>query len=497
MTSRSGAELAVVLDRTNSRPLPIQLADGVRARIVSGTLAPGDSMPSTRFLASRLHVARGTVVAAYDQLLGEGYLLAAQGRPTTVHPALERIHPMAGRAPAADPVASAAPSTARTAVRRRGRTTTDPGPSPIDLRPGTPDASGLQGAAWRAAWRRAAVQPLPATPDPAGLAALRAGSAEHLRLMRALPVSADRLVITAGAREGLGVLLAALAAHRGRPRLRVGVESPGYPTLRTALTAQGHLQVPCPVDDGGLRIESLPVGEQAPDALIVTPSHQYPRGGSLALRRRLELLEWAQRWEVLVVEDDFDSELRYVGAPLPTLSALDPTGERTALLGTFSTLLTPALATGYLALPESLQLGVLRLRAQLGMPVSTVTQHAVADLLETGQLRRHTRRMRSVYARRRERVRAAFDTAVSARLAPMHGGVDALVTTADSEDVVVDRCRAAGLIVGRQSAYWAGTPGAQTAARGERVGIVVGFARADEDVLTRALPALVAACDGP
>lgn len=545
MTARSSVELTVVLERSGALPLPVQLADGIRSQVASRALAPGDALPSTRLLASRLGVSRGTVVSAYDQLIGEGYLRAEQGRPTTVHPGLERIHPstpasLPGSAPSPSP---GSPSSFSPAPRTSGFGEGPiPHPAPVaddavdglpvreehllDLRPGQPDTSRVEGPAWRAAWRHAAGQPLPVRPDPAGQGVLRRASAEHLRLMRALPASPDRLVITAGAREGLSLLLGTLSARSGRARLRVGVETPGYPTLRAAVEALGHERVACPVDDDGLRVDLLPAGDDAPDVLIVTPSHQYPLGGSLSLQRRLELLEWAQRHDVLIVEDDFDSELRYVGAPLPTLSALDPTGASVALLGTFSALLSPALATGYLVLPDPWLDPVLERRRQLGVPVSALTQAAIAHLLDSGYLRRHTRRMRSVYARRRDRIRAAFAETRRARLAPMHGGVDVVITTDDEEAAVVGRCRDAGLLVGRRSAYWsAASPlpseasdvdcadrsdcGIHGGSDGEVAGdirggaggrggggIVVGFARTDDEVLSRVLPQLVAACEG-
>lgn len=544
MTARSSVELTVVLERSGALPLPVQLADGIRSQVSSRALAPGDALPSTRLFASRLGVSRGTVVAAYDQLIGEGYLRAEQGRPTTVHPGLERIHPSTpasrpGSAPSPSP---GSPSSFSPAPRTSGFGEGPiPHPAPVaddavdglpvreehllDLRPGQPDTSRVEGPAWRAAWRHAAGQPLPVRPDPAGQGVLRRASAEHLRLMRALPASPDRLVITAGAREGLSLLLGTLSARSGRARLRVGVETPGYPTLRAAVEALGHERVACPVDDDGLRVDLLPAGDDAPDVLIVTPSHQYPLGGSLSLQRRLELLEWAQRHDVLIVEDDFDSELRYVGAPLPTLSALDPTGASVALLGTFSALLSPALATGYLVLPDPWLDPVLERRRQLGVPVSALTQAAIAHLLDSGYLRRHTRRMRSVYARRRDRIRAAFAETRRARLAPMHGGVNVVITTDDEEAAVVGRCRDAGLLVGRRSSYWsAASPlpseasdvdcadrsdcGIHGGSDGEVAGdirggagcrgggIVVGFARTDDEVLSLVLPQLVAACEG-
>ncbi|MDO5618877.1 MocR-like pyridoxine biosynthesis transcription factor PdxR [Kocuria sp.] len=485
MTARTLTDLIVTLDRTDPRSLPVQLADGIRAQITRGTLGPGDAVPSTRHLAQRLGISRGTAVAAFDQLLAEGYLQAQQGKPTTVHPGLERIHPHRSETPPSAPTPTHHPGT-----------TTTPHQLVADLRPGQPDSSRVAGSAWRAAWRHAAAQNVEPSGDPQGLPSLRAAVAEHLRLMRALPVTPESVIVTAGAREGLTLLLAAAAQRNGRSHLRVGLESPGHPGLRDVPGAHGHSVVPCSVDQQGLRVDLLPVGQDAPDVLIVTPSHQYPLGGSLTLERRLELLEWAKRWDVLVVEDDFDSELRYVGAPLPTLSALDTTGQQVALLGTFSTVLTPALATGYVAVPENLRGGVVELRTTLGTPVAAVTQFAVAHLLTSGHVRRHTQRMRTAYSRRRDTVQAAFGQTSCARLVPMHGGIDAVIHTELSEDLVVQRCAAAGLRVGRQSNYWAweSSSSSETVSADGPHGIVVGFAQADDNQLRNVLPKLLAAC---
>lgn len=494
MTQRAATDLTVVLDREDPRPLPVQVAAGIREQIAGATLAPGDTVPSTRFLATRLGVSRGTVVSAYDQLLGEGYLHAAQGRPTTVHPGLERIHPDPARTererpdtgPPGDQLGGLPPDQRSRAVPPSAHGQL------VDLRPGQPDSSRLAGAAWRSAWRHAASQPPSPPPDPLGLPPLREAIGEHLRLMRALPVAPSSLLVTAGAREGLTLLLAATARRNGRTQLRVGLEAPGHPGLRDVPPAHGHAVVPCTVDRDGLRVDLLPEGRDAPDVLIVSPSHQYPLGGSLTLQRRLELLEWAQRWDVLLVEDDFDSELRYVGAPLPTLSALDATGEQVALLGTFSTVLTPSLATGYVVLPGHLRTPVTGLRDTLGVPVAAVTQYALAHLLSSGYLRRHTQRMRTAYRRRREAVQDAFDGVRLARLAPMHGGVDAVILTELPEETVIERCAAAGLLVGRQSKYWSWGADQGLAPRGQ--GIVVGFAQAGDDDLVDLLPRLVGAC---
>lgn len=492
MTARAATDVSLTLDRTDHRSLPVQVADALRAQITSGVLAPGESVPSTRHLSERLGISRGTVVTAYDQLLGEGYLQASQGQPTVVHPALNKIHPRFS----GQPKSAGTQNSFRNTEGAAALTDTDT-QSLVDLRPGQPDSSRVAGPAWRAAWRHAAAQPTDLSPAPIGLDLLREAVAEHLRLMRALPVPASSLVVTAGAREGLTLLLAATARRNGRAQLRVGLEAPGHPGLREVPSTHGHTVVPCPVDRNGLRVDQLPTGRNAPDVLVVTPSHQYPLGGSLTLERRLELLDWAHRWDVLLVEDDFDSELRYVGSPLPTLSALDSVGEQVALLGTFSTLLTPSLATGYVTAPENLLPAVRHIRETLGVPVAAITQFALAHLLSSGQVRRHTQRMRTEYRRRRDAVQAVFSEATHAQLVPMHGGIDAVIHTDRPEQDVIAACRERGLVVGGQSEYWTWGDGKVSPTGDRGHGVVVGFARPDDSDFQRVLPVLLEVCDRP
>ena len=164
----------------------------------------------------------------------------------------------------------------------------------------------------------------------------------------------------------------------------VGVESPGYPSLRKVPTALGHRIVGLPTDDHGLDPEGLPTGSDATnlDAVLITPSHQYPWGGSLSASRRAAVIEWAERAGCWIIEDDFDSELRHVGAPLPALASLDE--EHTILLGTFSSVLTPALGCGYLVIPPDLMHPFAEQRQATGQPVPAIVQEAVADYLSTG-----------------------------------------------------------------------------------------------------------------
>lgn len=536
-------EFPVELDRTLDTPLPVQLAASLREAIDAGTLRPAEPVPATRVLASRIGVARGVVVAAYEQLIAEGYLVATHGRGTAVNPQLAAAACLGGW-PAGDAAGDAAgaaagassPGTADGARGAQGaqgaqsrlgaRGTlgqTDSGPraaasgrqgpgaprgvsaalesnGPLTgtgrqpLAPGEPIPSAIHSPAWRAAWREAAARAHLVAP-PLGDPRLREEIADHLRRMRSTARAASDVIVTAGTREGLGLLLTSLGTTRGRG-LVVGVEDPGLPSLRGVAARHGARIVALPTDSEGLDTARLPEGVL--DLVIVTPSHQYPLGGSLPLVRRRELLAWAKRGGVVIVEDDFDSELRYTGSPLPTLAALDDAVDGSVvLLGTFSRTVAPALSAGYLLAPESIRSTIEPVRRELGGPVSSVVQFALAHYLATGELRRHTARLLRRYAERRDLVSERLAGATDVRVRPMDGGLHAVLEFVgpdpaqlrERENAAVERVRDAGLGAEPLGGYW------QRRGSG-MAGIVIGLGGPDDAEFDRALRALAAVLRG-
>ena len=459
MRTAGDVTLPIAIDRADARPLPRQLADEVRTAIGNGLVAAGEPVPATRALAQRLGVSRGTVVAAYDQLLAEGYLLGRVGHGTIVNPALRDVHP---------------PSTAR----RADEQAIPARPRLIDLRPGQPWTADVVNAGWRAAWRRAAEHPLESLPA-AGLPELRTEIADHLRRMRGVRRAADHVLVTAGARDGLGLLLAMLG-----PARVVGVEDPGYPSLRRVPPRLGSSVMPLPTDDAGLVCDDLPTGARAPHVVVVTPSHQYPLGGSLPVARRQALLDWARAEHVVVVEDDYDSELRYTSAPLPALAALDdPENGCVVTLGTFAKTLGPGLGVGFLVAPERLIDDLHRTRTDLGQPVSQVTQWALATYLASGELRRHTQRMRREYRRRRALVLDLLGDLPDARVKAMDGGLHAVVESGIPEPELLERIRERGVVVAGLADYWS-RPAAGAG------GVVLGYGGVPVEQLSKGLAAI-------
>ena len=414
------------VSRDYPTPIPAQIAAGIRDAVATGALSPNDAIPSTRVLAEQLGVSRGSVVTAYDQLEGEGYLLTSQGAPTRIHPDL-------------------------TVAARMPERTTDAPPrmtpkAQISLKPSPGNAGTIRPVTWRKAWREAAAEP-DNSMDKSGEPELRHAVAEHLRLARSMHVSPDQIVVTGGSREGLMCILYALG-----PELRVGVEDPGHPGLKRVIPLGGHTVVECATDPDGIVVSELP---DTLDALLVTPSHLYPFGGAMPAARRVELLEWAARTETVVIEDDFNTELRYRISPQPALSSL-ATRADVLTLGTFSTLLSRELAAGYVVASPATAEVLREVRSVLGMPVSSVTQRAIAYLLNDGVARRSSRAVHRGLAQRRKVLNERLVPLINgAELAPGDGAdLTVRFDTRNERDEFEQRLLEAGIESGHESALW-------------------------------------------
>ncbi len=466
----------LVLDRATDTPIGAQLVEGVRRGILGGLLRPGDPLPSTRALASELGVSRSAIVAAYEQLAGEGYLEMRQGAPTRVAQlARDGARPEASAGRIARPVPSGAPAATESPA--------PPEEPRIDLRPGRPSTARLDTRAWRAAWRHAAALEVPSDSPPRfGVPRLRAEIADHLRQARGVVCAADDIVVTAGTSEAVSLIAATLRSRGGRPPT-VAVEHPGYPTARRIIEHRGVRTTAVPVDRDGISIEHLRRMSQPADAVMVTPSHQYPLGGRLPVATRLALLDWARDADALVIEDDYDSEFRHLGPPLPALASLDGEG-RAVLLGSFSKVLTPALRLGYLVLPPNpeLRAAIAALRVDEQCPVPGVAQEAAAALLASGAVRRHIAVTSRDYAHRRRLVQAALGELPGARLSGLDGGLHAVVEfdRAGTSDSVVERLAREGVAVARLADY-------SVVAGDEREGIVFGYASPSDTLLAESL----------
>jgi len=378
--------LHLAVDRSAGIPIHRQIYEGLRRAILDGRLRPGQQVPSTRALAAELEVSRLPVLTAYEQLLHECYLDGRAGSGTFVSAALPD-----------DLLRSPVPPSARSASSTPPRVRDYGGLGPF--RTSLPALDQFPRAQWArlvARHARALTHAEMMYGDPAGVVSLRIAIAEHLRAARAVRCEVEQVLVVSGSQSALRLAAAVLLA----PGDRVAMEEPGYPGARAALRAGGAEVVPVPVDEQGLRVASLRRRGRRVRAVYVTPSHQYPLGMSMTAARRLALLDWAFRQEAWVLEDDYDSEYRYVSRPLGALQGMDA-HERVIYIGTFSKVLFPAMRVGYLVVPPSLWQRFVDARAAIDLFSPTLYQLALAEFLREGHFARHLRRMRGVYLKRR------------------------------------------------------------------------------------------------
>lgn len=381
-----------------AQPVIRQVYEQVRAAIHLGALRPGGRLPSSRDLALRLGVARASVVAAYDQLLAEGY---AQGRPgsgTYVSQDLSGVLDVAAQ-----------PAARRTAVGGE-RVASPPTAGPQLFSNGRTLMDARAQDAWAASTRRALRSLGPehfGYAEPAGDIRLRAAIADYLRAARGVVCDPEQVVITAGAQHAVDLAVRLLL----KPGDRVWLEDPGYPNTWQALVAAGAQGCAVPVDRAGLVVKAGIAAAPDARAVFVTPSHQFPLGVAMSMGRRLELIAWARSAGAWVVEDDYASEFRYAGAPLASLQGLDG-GERVIYVGTFNKSLFPGLRLGYLVAPKPLMAAFAALRRLADRQPPTLTQAITLDYLESGHFAGHIRRRRLAYKSQRD----ALATALQARL---------------------------------------------------------------------------------
>jgi GntR family transcriptional regulator/MocR family aminotransferase len=386
--------LHLPLDRSSGVPIHRQIYEGFRRAILDGLLRPGQRVPSTRALAVELDVSRLPVLTAYDQLLHEGYLDGRIGSGTFVSAAV----PDDLLRPPVPPDATAPLSRARRAPRPPPPVRDEGGLGPFRM--SLPALDQFPHAAWArlvARHAHALRHAEMAYGDPAGLVPLRLAIAEHLRAARAVRCEVEQVLIVSGSQAALR-LAAAVLLGRGD---RVAVEEPGSPLARAALGAGGAEVVPVRVDEEGMSVASLRRRDGRVRAAYVTPSHQYPLGTSMTAGRRFALLDWADRRGAWLLEDDYDSEYRYVSRPLGALQGMDA-HDRVVYIGTFSKVLFPAVRVGYLVVPPSLWQRFVDAREAFDLFSPTLYQLALAEFLREGHFARHLRRMRGVYMARRD-----------------------------------------------------------------------------------------------
>lgn len=457
--------MPLLLDRVAPEPLHRQLYDQLRAAILTGRLAPGERLPSSRALAASLGVSRSTTVLAFDQLLGEGYLTTRLGAGTYVPTELPELQLEANPAgPAASTPTTTYPLSdygQRLAASGALNVTAEAAPITFTTY-GGPALDHFPLDVWRAVTLRRlrdAGVPLGYERDASGYLPLRAAICEYVSRARAVTCHPDQIVIVGGSQQALD-LAARLFVNAGD---RVVIEEPGYLGARHVFGAYGADLVPVPVDESGLQVDRLP--DAGVRLVHVTPSHQFPTGSVLSLSRRLALLDWAERTGALVLEDDYDSEYRFGERPIPALQGLGRHG-RVLYIGTFSKVLFPGLRLGYLIVPDALVGLVSRAKWLADRQAPLLEQAVLADFLSEGHLGRHVRKMRTLYAARRACLTQALARYFGDRVRFVgdQSGLHLLITLESgySDCVVLARAEAEGVGLASAASYYAGpAPGGQ------------------------------------
>lgn len=373
--------LMPVLPEAGTRASALYTA--LRRLIETGLAPPGAKLPPTRDLMKRLKISRTAAVAAYERLTAEGFAEARVGAGTFVATAVPHV--------------GEAPATFSPHYR-------PPVPMPLALGVATPDPRTFD------AFRRLIAHDL-ARPhesffrygDPRGGVEIRQAIADYLQTARGVRCSPEQIVVTAGTQQGLDLVLRAVA----KPGDPVLVEDPCYPSALAALHGAGAVPLPVQVDREGLDVEAIGVRRDVAKAVYVTPSHQFPLGVTLSMRRRLALIEWARGTGAVIIEDDYDSEFRYAGPPLTAMQGMDASGS-VAYIGTFSKVLFPGLRTGYAVVPERLLQRVIELRQRADRQPPVLAERALARLISEGHFSAHLKRARRAAGEAREWLVAAL-----------------------------------------------------------------------------------------
>ncbi|WP_342708222.1 PLP-dependent aminotransferase family protein [Bradyrhizobium sp. B124] len=373
-----------------------QIARALRAAIANGELKAGEYLPSTRALSTSLGVARGTVTEAFEQLQAEGYLQSQVGAGTRVAATLaEQARPVVVNRSLNKPAPIQLP--ARAARLAKVVTAFTPMPE-VPFAIAVPGGAVAPDDNWRRLGNRvrASRAAAPASyGDPRGLMALRQAIADYVRKSRAVHCEPGQVVITAGTQQGLYLAGRVLLSAGDR----VWAEDPAYPGMTAVLDDLDLVTTRVAVDAQGIDVEAAIAACPDARAAFVTPSHQYPLGMPMSMARRNALVAWAQRSNAWIVEDDYDSELRYAGHPFPSMQGLAPS--RVIYLGTLSKVLFPSLRLGYVVAPLPLIDAFAGARALLDRHSPTTDQHVLAAYMSEGLFEAHIRRIRGVYAARR------------------------------------------------------------------------------------------------
>lgn len=464
-------------------PLHARIQRAIRQLILDGALGVGKPLPASRALAASLGVSRDTVEAAYGQLHAEGFIERRVGSGSFVSEMTQRPSGRGQARRLGPPRTQAATLSQRGAVMFKGGGVRDFSV----LRPfvpGVPETRGFPVPIWerleRQVLKEYGSQAL-RHGDPQGMAPLRRAIADYVNLERGAHASADRVLVLTSSQQAMA-LCANVLLDAGE---RIFIEDPGYHGARRAFEAAGLECAPIPLDAQGLLVERLRADPRPAKAVCLTPSHQFPTGATLALDRRLALIEWAARQPAWLIEDDYDSEFHYAGRPTACVQGLDP-HERTIYIGTFTKSLFPGLRIGYMVLPSALVEPMTVARTLLDGHSASIAQLTLARFIEGGHFGAHVRAMRGVYAERLDTLVRLVRTHLAGFVEPRVpiGGLQlpCLLTCAIAEQDAIAAARRAGIELMGLTGLHAAEP--------RQAGFLLGFAAYAPDELEAAVKTL-------
>lgn len=388
----------IVLDRNSETPLHRQLYRQLRELIEGRILLSGTALPSTRTLAKDIGVGRNTVIAAYDQLSLEGFLGTVRGSG-----------PLVKELPTYAPRPRKLSQTGESTLSVRGRMMSEQpyhhgAPGITAFHPGLPDADNFPFNTWSKLLTRRAKQArsdLFGTYHVTGYPPLCQAIARYLAASRGVNCRPEQIIITNGAQSAFDLLSRLLID----PGEAVWMEEPGYYGAAAAFLSAGAKLVPLNINENGWDLQQP---AEKPRVIFVTPSCHYPLGYTMSMQQRLNLMRRASDWNAWVIEDDYDSEYRFQGQPIPALQGI-AAGSHVIFVGTFAKILFPAMRLGYMVVPMDIRDRVTAALSATGQFAPLITQAALADFMNEGHLARHLRRMLRIYAERRQTFIEQFD----------------------------------------------------------------------------------------
>ncbi|MGO4302302.1 MocR-like pyridoxine biosynthesis transcription factor PdxR [Cupriavidus sp. RAF12] len=473
------------------KPLNRGLYECIRGAILDGSLPRATRLPPQRDLAAELGLSRNTVMYAYEQLLAEGYLRARTGSGTFVADTAPESYLNATAAAITDAGPRAMPGLSPRGQQLLANASASPTQWGAFM-PGVPDLRRFPHRRYAQISARLWRQPPPewlSYGHGGGLPALREAVAAHLRVARSVRCDAEQVLITEGIHQAIDLVVRLL----GSTGDQAWVEEPSYWGIRGVLQVSDIGMVPMPVDDEGLTLPEADAGrlsgrtEPAPRFIFVTPSHQYPLGAVMSLKRRRALLEFARQHGSWIVEDDYDSEFRFSGQPIPSLQGMEADAP-VIYIGTFSKTLYPGLRMGYLVLPRELAGAFQTAHAELYRAGHLMTQATVAEFMQAGDYAAHIRRMRPLYARRRAVLAALIERYLGPGALNAQGsnaGLHLVLRLPDEADdvAITAAARAKGIMVRPLSRYYLGTP--------VQRGLLLGYACVPEEDIGPAFDVLL------